>query len=96
MELCPLENFHMKIVSAQQLKNRQTYFHESGYKNKLVSDNVQKTRTVTPPIFFVKLCPLKYFLLDFFLLYNNTLNDIFMKLGTNIKHHQRTCRKKEP
>ena len=40
MELRPFENFHMKIVSAVQLKNRQRYFHETGYKNKLVSDNV--------------------------------------------------------
>ena len=59
MELCPFENFRMKIVSTLQLKNRQTYFHETGYKNKLVSDNVQKT--VTPPSIFVKLyASLKY------------------------------------
>ena len=36
-------------MSAVQLKNRQRYFHETGYKNKLVSDNVQRTKTVTPP-----------------------------------------------
>ena len=41
-------------MSAVQLKNRQRYFHETGYKNKLVSDNVQRTKTVTPPTIFVK------------------------------------------
>ena len=35
---------------------------ETGYKNKLVSDNVQRTRSVTPPKIFVKLCPFEIFL----------------------------------
>ena len=50
-------------MSAVQLKNRQRYFHETGYKNKLVSDNVQRTKTVTPPTIFVKLCPFEIFLM---------------------------------
>ena len=50
-------------MSAVQLKNRQIYFHETGYKNKLVSDNVQRTKTVTPPTIFVKLCPFEIFLM---------------------------------
>ena len=49
-EICAFENFPIKILSALQLKNVQRYFHETGYKNKLVSDNVQRTRTVTPPL----------------------------------------------
>ena len=61
-ELCPFEIFPMKILSALQLKNRQRYFHETGYKNKLVSDNMQRTRTVTSPTIFVKLCPFEIFL----------------------------------
>ena len=48
-------------MSAVQLKNRQRYFHETGYKNKLVSDNVQRTKAVTPPTIFVKLCPFEIF-----------------------------------
>ena len=48
-ELCPFEIISTKIMFALQLINRQRYFHETGLKNKLVSDNVQKTRTVTPP-----------------------------------------------
>ena len=52
-------------MSAVQLKNRKRYFHETGYKNKLhvVSDNVQRTKTVTPPTIFVKLCPFEIFLM---------------------------------
>ena len=54
----------MKIMSALQLKNRQRYFHDTGYKkNKLVSDNRQTTRTETPPTIFVKLCPFEIFLM---------------------------------
>ena len=34
-----------------------------GTKNKLVSDNLQRTRTATPPTTFVKLCLLKLFLI---------------------------------
>ena len=56
-------NFPMKIMSALQLKNRHRYFHETGYKNKLVPDNVQSTRTVAPPSIFVKLCPFEIFLM---------------------------------
>ena len=52
--LCPFEIMSMKIISTLQLKNRQTYFHETGYKCKLVSDNMQETRTVTPSTIFVK------------------------------------------
>ena len=55
------EIIRMKIESALQLKNRQRYFHETEYKYKLVSDNVQRTRTVTPSIIFVKLCPFEIF-----------------------------------
>ena len=51
-------------MSVVQLKNRQRYFHETGYKNKLVSDNVQRTKTVTPPTIFVKLCPFEIFLME--------------------------------
>ena len=50
-------------MSAVQLKNRQRYFHETGYENKLVSDNVQRTKTVSPPTIFVKLCPFEIFLM---------------------------------
>ncbi|MEW8247470.1 MAG: hypothetical protein AB2768_15680, partial [Candidatus Thiodiazotropha endolucinida] len=46
---CSFENFHIHIMSAVQLKNRQRYFHETGYKKRLVSDNVQRTKTVTSP-----------------------------------------------
>ena len=50
-------------MSAVQLKNRQRYLYETGYKNKLVSDNVQRTKTVTPPTIFVKLCPFEILLM---------------------------------
>ena len=40
--------------------------------------------------------PLKFFLLNFCLLYNfNTLKNIFIKLGTNIKYHQMMWGEKE-
>ena len=62
---------NMKTVSAQQVKNCQRYSHETGYKNKLVSDNVQRTRTVTPPTSFMKLCPFEIFLMNIlFVLYH--------------------------
>ena len=38
---------------------------------------------------FTKLCPFDFFLRKYCPLYNfNTIKDIFMKLGTNIKDHQ--------
>ena len=77
----------MKIVSTLQLQNRQRYFHEHGYKNELVSDIVQRTRTVTPHTVFVKICPFEMFLMKIL-----SVKDIFMKLGINMKQHQMTCR----
>ena len=70
----------MKIVSALQLKNRQRYIHETEYKNKLVSDNVQRRRTVTPPTIFVQLCTFTILLMKFLSVYNfTTVKVIFMK-----------------
>ena len=62
-KLSPFEILSMKFVSTLPLKNRQRYVHETGYKNKLVSDNVQRKGTVTPPTIFVKLCPFEIFLM---------------------------------
>ena len=88
--LYPFEIISMKIVSAVQLKNRRRYFHETGYKNKLVSGIVHRTKTVTPPTIFVKLCPFEIFLMKTCLLYNSTtLKDIFMKLGTKQENENR-------
>ena len=94
-ELCPFESFPMEIMSTLHFINRQRYFRETGYKNKLATDNVQRTRTIIPPTVFVKLCPFEIFLMKILsaLLCNFTIvKDIFMKLGTNIKQHQKTCR----
>ena len=57
-ELCPFEIISIKNVSSLQLKNRLRYFHEAGYKNKVVSDNVQSTRTITPLKNFREIMPL--------------------------------------
>ena len=77
------EIISIKIMSALQLKNSHRYFHETEKQSKLVSDNVQRTRTVTPPTIFVKLYPFEIFLMKSCLLYYfNTVKNTFVKLGT--------------
>ena len=88
-ELCPSEIINMKILSALQLNNRQRYFHETWDKKKPLSDDVQRIKTVTPFMIFAELYPFEIVLGQ---IYNfNTINDIFMTFGTNIKHHQNVC-----
>ena len=91
-ELQLFEIISLTIVSTLQLKNRQRYFNETGYENKLVSDNVQRTRTVTPPTIFVKLCLFEIFLRKSCPFCNfNTVMDIFMKLGTVENKNHNSC-----
>ena len=57
---------------------------------------MQRKRTITPPTFFTELCPFEFFFLwKLCLLYNfHTFENIFMKLCTNINHHQMMFREK--
>ena len=59
----PLKIFIFISCPQYNLKNRQRYFRGTGYKNKLLSDNVQRTKTEKPPTIFVKLCPFEIFLI---------------------------------
>ena len=61
MELWPFEIFALKIVSALLLQYCPEYFHETLYKYKPLSDNVQRKRTITPLTFFTELCPFENF-----------------------------------
>ena len=61
MELWPFEIFALKIVSALLLQYCPEYFHETLYKYKPLSDNVQRKRTITPPTYFTELCPFENF-----------------------------------
>ena len=72
---------------------RYMYFDKTYYKYKTLSDNVDRTTTITPPTLFTKYAPLKISVYKPQPLNNSkTLLDIFLKLGTNIKHHQMICR----
>ena len=51
----------MKILSALELFYCQEYFHESLYKYKQSSDNVQSKRTVTASTLLTELCPFEFF-----------------------------------
>ena len=46
-ELCPLANFTMEIVSAQELPNPVRYSHKIWHKYIALSDDEQRTRTIT-------------------------------------------------
>ena len=57
----PLKLFYENCVRSTTLKTVKDIFMKLGIK--LVSNNVQRTRTVTPPTIFVKLCPFEIFLM---------------------------------
>ena len=64
------------------------YIHETLFKHKALSDNVQKTRTITPLIFLNELYayPFVFLSLETCPLYNfQTFADISTKDGTNLK-----------
>ena len=44
MELCPFKIFPMKIMSALKLLYRREYIHETLYKYKLQSDDMQRKK----------------------------------------------------
>ena len=70
--------------------------YDTWYKYKASLDDVQSSRTITLFPFFTELRPLLVIRKELFPLYNfKTAKDIFMKLGTNIKHHQTMCRAQE-
>ena len=82
--IMPLWNFsyenHVCSITLIPLE----YFHEILYKYKPSSDDVQRTRTITPSTFLWNYAPSKFFLWELCLLYNfNTHENIFMKLCTN-------------
>ena len=57
----------------------------------------REKKTVTPSTFLRNYAPFKLFLLESCPIFNsNTVENIFMKLGTNINHHLPMCREKEP
>ena len=91
-ELCSFANFTMEIVSAQELPNPLRYFHKIWYKHIALSDDEQRTRTITPPTFLLNYSPWKLCQLNNF----ETVLDIFMELGRNMKHYQTMCREQEP
>ena len=55
----------MLFVSAQLIRNPLRYFQEPLYKYRALSDDVQKLSTVTPPTFFIGLCPFVKFRHEF-------------------------------
>ena len=50
------------LVSPPLLRYLSRYFHETCQKYKPSSDDVQRTRTDTPPTFFMELWPFKIFI----------------------------------
>ena len=72
-DICPFVVISMKTMSALRLKNHHSYFHETGYKNKPLSDNMQRIRTVTPPIIFAESCPFEIYLMKINLVRSVTL-----------------------
>ena len=97
-ELCPFEIFPMKnrVRSITLIPSRifSCIFVEI-YKSP--SEDVQRTRTVTPPIFLRNYTPLKILLWKSCPLNNfHTVENIFMILCTKINHHETMCREQKP
>ena len=53
----PLKIWLLEIMSAQYLWNPFRYFHETLYKYRAWSEDMQRTRTISLPAFFTELCP---------------------------------------
>ena len=86
-ELCPFDFFQIKSCRSITLEPSK-YLHENKFNYKPPSNNVQRTRTVTPLISFAELCPFDFFNEN--LVRSITLipsRIFFMTLGTNIKQH---------
>ena len=97
--VCPSVKFSCPLHNSDTV---QDIFMKIGTNINALSDNVQRIRPVIPSTFFMA-CPLSIHLsvhpsVNFLCPLHNsdTVQDIFMKLGTNINHHQTMCREQEP
>ena len=92
--VCPSVNFSCPFHNSDTVRD---IFMKVWYKYKPPSDDVQRTRTDTPPSFLRNYGLLKFFLRKSCPLYNlDTLENVFKKLCTNVNDHQTMCREQEP
>ena len=65
-------------------------------KCEATSDGTQRIRTITPSAILQNYSPLYFLVWKLFSLHNSeTVQGIFMKHGTNLKHGQKICKEQE-